>query len=64
MAAPGGHQRKPRQSGAEFREEPSSVATAHAVSIDEYYHTKRLVAGRDVMAITKMRFLPADGTSN
>jgi len=40
------------------------VTTAHAVSIDEYYDTKRLVAGRDVMAITKMRFLPADGTSN
>src|SRR5262249_54219077 len=51
-------QRKPRQRGAEFREEPSSVTTALAVSIDKYHNTKRLRRVRDVMAITKMRFLP------
>jgi len=34
------------------------VTTTHAVSIDEYHNTKRLRRVRDVMAITKMRFLP------
>ena len=34
------------------------MTTALAVSIDEYHNTKRLRRVRDVMAITKMRFLP------
>ena len=47
-------QRKPRQRGAEFREE---TVEADAVSIDEHHDTERLRRVRDVMAITKMRFL-------